>query len=414
MTQAALDDLVVLDFSRVLAGPLATMVLGDLGARVIKVERPGTGDDTRQWGPPHDAAGEATYFLSVNRNKDSVVLDLADERDLARARALAAGADVVVENFRSGLMEDLGLGYEELRAANPGLVYCSITGFGHGSGADLPGYDLLVQALGGLMSLTGEPDGAPQKVGVALVDVLAGLFASTGILAALRHRDRTALAAAAARSPPAGSPPPAVTDPPAEAGPDDAALPGTGAHARRHGEGQRVDVSLLGALLGGLVNQASAYAAGGVVGRRMGNAHPSISPYELYAAGEGALVLAVGNDRQFTALCEVIGRADLATDARFATNAARVGAREALEAELLAAFSRRPAAAWVADLTAARVPAGEVQDVAGAFALAERLELEPVVLTPRADGSTVPTVRSPIGLSATPPTYRSAPPPLGG
>jgi crotonobetainyl-CoA:carnitine CoA-transferase CaiB-like acyl-CoA transferase len=366
---SALDNLRVLDFSRVLAGPFATMLLADLGAAVTKVERPGIGDDTRSWGPPYDDAGEATYFASVNRSKDSVVLDLGDAADLARARALALEADVLVENFRPGVMDRLGLGYDDLAVANPGLIYCSVTGFGRGGGAALPGYDLLIQAVGGLMSITGTPDGEPQKVGVALVDVLAGLFASVGILAALQHRTAT-------------------------------------------GEGQRVDVDLLSSLLAALVNQGSAYTAGGVVPARMGNEHPSIAPYELLPCADGDLVLCVGNDRQFAALCAVVGAPELAGDARFATNAARVEHRSALQAALEQRLAKRPAADWAAALTEARVPAGVVNDVAGAFALAAGLGLQPIVSLPREDGTTVDLTRNPIGLSATPPTYRSAPPRL--
>jgi crotonobetainyl-CoA:carnitine CoA-transferase CaiB-like acyl-CoA transferase len=366
---AALDDLAIVDFSRVLAGPLATMVLADLGATVIKVERPGAGDDTRAWGPPHDERGQATYFQSVNRNKISEALDLGTPAGAARARELIAGADVVVENFRPGVMDRLGLGWAALSAADPKLVYCSITGFGAGAGAALPGYDLLVQALGGLMSITGEPGGGPQKVGVALVDVITGLFASTGILAALRHRERT-------------------------------------------GEGQRVEVNLLSSLLAALVNQGSAYTLAGAVGGRVGNAHPSIAPYEVLPTGEGDLVLAVGNDRQFGALCEVVGAPELATDERFATNGARVASREALRAALVALLAARGAADWVAALSDAGVPAGQVNDVAGAFALAESLGLDPIVELPRADGTVARLTRNPIGLSATPPSYRSAPPDL--
>jgi crotonobetainyl-CoA:carnitine CoA-transferase CaiB-like acyl-CoA transferase len=364
-----LGELTILDFSRVLAGPFATMMLGDLGATVIKVERPGIGDETRAWGPPYDDRGQATYFDAVNRNKESVVLDLAADRDRERAQALAAGADVVVENFRPGVMERLGLGYEELSARNPGLVYCSITGFGAGPGAELPGYDLLVQALGGLMSITGSPGEEPQKVGVALVDILAGLFGSVGILAALRHRDRT-------------------------------------------GEGQRVEVNLLSSLLGALVNQASSYTIAGVVPNRMGNAHPSISPYELYETKSGDLVLAVGNDRQFAALCDVIGAPDLATDPLFASNADRVANRARLRRTLVFHLAEAPASEWARRLTAVRVPAGEVNDVRGAFELARSLGLEPTVDVPRPDGSAVALTRNPITLSRTPPTYRSAPPAL--
>ena len=364
-----LGELTILDFSRVLAGPFATMMLADLGAMVIKVERPGFGDETRAWGPPYDDHGQATYFQAVNRNKDSLVLDLRADPDVERARALAGGADVVVENFRPGVMERLGLGYEQLSAGHPALVYCSITGFGAGRGAELPGYDLLVQALGGLMSITGSPDGEPQKVGVALVDVLAGLFASVGILAALRHRDRT-------------------------------------------GEGQRVEVNLLSSLLAALVNQASGYTIAGVVPGRMGNAHPSISPYELFETGAGDLVLAVGNDRQFAALCEIIGAPELAADDRFATNAARVANRARLRREVVARLAAAPAADWARRLTAVRVPAGEVNDLSGAFELARALGLEPTVDVPRPDGSAVALTRNPITLSHTPPSYRSAPPPL--
>jgi crotonobetainyl-CoA:carnitine CoA-transferase CaiB-like acyl-CoA transferase len=363
----ALEDLRILDFSRVLAGPFATMMLADLGATVTKVERPDGGDETRSWGPPFDARGDATYFQSVNRNKESVVLDLRVPADLERARELAGGADVIVENFRPGVMDRLGLSYAALQAERPALVYCSITGFGVGAGADLPGYDLLVQALGGLMSITGNPDGEPQKVGVALVDVLAGLFASVGILAALRHRDAT-------------------------------------------GEGQRVEVDLLSALLAGLVNQGSAYTIAGAVPGRLGNAHPSISPYELFDTGKGELVLAVGNDRQFAALCAVLGAPELVTDERFATNEQRVAHRPTLRAELEQRLSPRTASAWAAELTAVRVPAGVVNDLAGAFALAEALDLDPVVEVPGPDGESVRLTRNPIRLSRTPPSYRSAPP----
>lgn len=369
--EQALEHLRIVDFSRVLAGPLATMVLADLGASVTKIERPGTGDDTRAWGPPYDADGTATYFQAVNRNKRSVALDLRDAADVARARELVARADVLVENFRPGLMDDVGLGYEELHREQPALVYCSITGFGaaSASAAALPGYDLLVQALGGLMSITGAPDGEPQKVGVALVDVICGLFAGVGILAALAHRERT-------------------------------------------GEGQRVEVNLLSCLLAALVNQGSAYTVAGEVARRIGNAHPSVAPYELLRTADGELVLAVGTDRQFRALTQVLGCPELAEEERFATNAARVRAREQLRACLESRLSARPAAHWVRALSAVRVPAGEVNDIAAAFALAEELGLDPIVAVPGPDGRVTRLTRNPIGLSATPPSYRTAPPPL--
>jgi crotonobetainyl-CoA:carnitine CoA-transferase CaiB-like acyl-CoA transferase len=370
-TPNALSDVRILDFSRVLAGPFATMMLADLGATVTKVERPGTGDETRSWGPPYDAAGEATYFQSVNRNKRSVVLNLSADPDRGRALTLARASNVVVENFRPGVMDRLGLGYEQLRAENAALIYCSITGFGSGAGAQLPGYDLLIQALGGLMSITGPADGEPQKVGVALVDVLAGLFATVGILAALRHRDAT-------------------------------------------GEGQRVDVDLFSALLAALVNQGAAFTIAGAIPARLGNSHPSIAPYELLAASEGELVLAVGNDRQFAALCEVLGVGALAADRRYAHNSDRVANRALLRTELEARLKTRPAADWARELTAVRVPAGVVNDVGAAFALAESLGLEPIVEVPAADGSAVRLTRNPIRLSRTPPSYRSAPPSLPG
>ncbi|MGW9440496.1 CaiB/BaiF CoA transferase family protein [Streptomyces sp. NPDC055607] len=362
----ALSGIVVADFGRVLAGPYMTMLLADLGADVIKIERPGTGDDTRAWGPPF-AGGEATYFLGVNRNKRSVSLDLTDPGDLAAARAIVDRADVLVENFRPGTMEKLGLGHEDVRATNPGLVYCSVTGFGTAEGARLPGYDLLVQAMGGLMSVTGEPDGPGTKTGVALVDVVTGLHAGMGVLAALRHRERT-------------------------------------------GEGQRVEVSLLGSLLSALTNQAAAYLGAGVVPRAMGNRHPSITPYEVFEAEDRPLVLAVGNDRQFRTLCERLGLPELAGDGRFATNAARVAHREELAAALAGPLESRTADAWCEELTAAGVPCGPVNDLAAAFDLADRLGLAPRVPESAAGPG---QVAHPIRLGATPPSYRAAPPRLG-
>jgi crotonobetainyl-CoA:carnitine CoA-transferase CaiB-like acyl-CoA transferase len=366
----ALHAVKIVDFSRVLAGPLATMVLADLGAEVIKIERPDSGDETRAWGPPYDENGCATYFQAVNRNKASVVLDLSSKEGLLQARALLADADVLVENFRPGVMEKLGLGYQQMRALRPQIVYCSITGFGSSAeAATLPGYDLLVQAVGGLMSITGDDHGKPQKVGVAIVDVVCGLFASVGILAALRHTERT-------------------------------------------GEGQRVEVDLLSSLLAALVNQGSAYTLAGEIATRMGNAHPSIAPYELLHVGEQQIVIAVGNDRQFAALSQAIGDADLAQRPEFATNADRVANRLALRTELERRLACRPAAEWVADLMAAGVPAGQVNDIAGAFALAQRLRLQPIAKAPRPDGSHAYLTRNPITLSATPVTYRTAPPAL--
>ncbi len=366
LAPGALDGVVVADFSRVLAGPYATMLLGDLGAEVVKVERPGSGDDTRHWGPPYAADGTATYFTGVNRNKRTLQLDLTTPDGLAEARALALRADVLVENFKPGTLDRLGLGYDTLAADNPGLVLCSISGFGSGAGAELPGYDLLVQAMGGLMSVTGPEVGHPTKVGVALVDVVTGLHAVYGILAALRHRDRT-------------------------------------------GQGQRVEVNLLSSLLSAMVNQSSAYVAGGVVPGILGNDHPSITPYSVYATGDRPLVLAVGNDRQFRALVTVLGIPHAADDERFLTNPSRVAHRDEVRAVLESALVSRGADAWYAELTAAGVPCGPINGLDDAFALAGSLELDPVVAVP---GSVVPQVANPLRMSATPASYRLAPPRL--
>ncbi|EOM74827.1 CoA transferase [Rhodococcus rhodnii] len=367
MTAGALDGLVVADFSRVLAGPYATMMLADMGAHVVKIERPGVGDDTRAWAPPRDEAGTATYFTAVNRNKSSVVLDLADPSGREEALRIVAGADIVVENFRAGTMERLGLGYERLSTVRPGLVYCAITGFGRAGGAELPGYDLLAQAMGGLMSITGPDPDTPTKVGVALVDVLTGMHALAGVLAAIRHRDRT-------------------------------------------GEGQRVDVDLLSTLLSSLVNQGSAYLGAGVVPTASGNAHPSIAPYELFDTADRPLALAVGTDRQFAALCDVLGLCESAGDDRFRTNADRVAHRGELAPLLQAALRTNTAEHWFGVLTARGIPAGPVNDVAEAIAFADRIGNEPVV---EVGAARVRQVANPISLSHTPVRYRSAPPELG-
>jgi crotonobetainyl-CoA:carnitine CoA-transferase CaiB-like acyl-CoA transferase len=367
VTSAALDGIVVVDFSRVLAGPYATMMLGDFGADIIKIERPGVGDDTREWGPPYDSAGVATYFNAVNRNKRSVVLDLTDAADVARARELVSGADIVVENFRPGTMEKLGLGYDALRALKPDLIYCAITGFGRDGGADLPGYDLLVQAVGGLMSITGQADGEPTKVGVAVVDVLAGMHALSGILLALAHRART-------------------------------------------GEGQRVDTNLLSVLLSSMVNQASGFLGAGTVPARMGNRHPSITPYQTFSTADRPMAVAVGNDKQFKALAKVLGLDWLAEDERFVSNALRVRHRNALCTILESAFQAQGADHWYDALAAAGVPAGPINDMSEAFAFAERLGLSTTVTVP---GTPTAQVANPISLSVTPATYRSGPPRLG-
>ena len=351
-----LDGLLVADFSRVLAGPYATMLLGDLGATVVKVERPGAGDDTRAWGPPYAPSGQSTYFESVNRNKLSIALDLSDDADRATALRLADTADVLVENFKPGALRRFGLDADACLARNSRLVYCSISGFGSGAGAELPGYDLLVQAMGGLMSITGT--GEPTKAGVALVDVLTGLHASVSILAALRHRDVT-------------------------------------------GQGQAIEVSLLSSLLSSLVNQAQGFVGAGAVPGLLGNAHPSIAPYEVYRAKDRPLVIAVGNDGQFRRLAEVLGDPGLATDTQFVTNADRVSGRVALKERIETLLAVRSADEWQDVLTAAGVPAGPINTIDRAFELAERLGLEPVQ-----EG----TVANPARLSATPVTYRLRPP----
>ncbi|MDI9936514.1 MULTISPECIES: CaiB/BaiF CoA transferase family protein [Rhodococcus] len=365
---ASLDGLLIADFGRVLAGPYATMLLADLGADVVKIERAGVGDDTRQWGPPW-VGDESTYFQSVNRNKRSFAWDLRDPADLQQAQELTARADVVVENFLPGTMDRLGLGYDAVREINPDVVYCSVTGFGGQN--DLPGYDLLIQAVGGLMSITGPEPGVPTKVGVAVVDIITGLHAAVGILAALRHRDRT-------------------------------------------GEGQRVEVNLLSSLLSALANQTSGYVGAGVVPQAMGNRHPSIAPYEVFRTGDRPLVLAVGNNRQFASLVEVLGVPELADDERYATNTQRVAHREQLVRDITAALSAGSADEWFEKLTAQGVPCGPLNDIADAVALAERLGLNPVVEIddPRRDRP-VRQVANPIRLSVTPASYRSAPPRLG-
>jgi formyl-CoA transferase len=367
--KAPLEGILVADFSRVLSGPFATMLLGDLGATVVKIERPGQGDESRTWGPPF-TGGSSSYYLSANRNKHSVALDLGRPEDRAVAGELAAMADVLVENFRPGTMERHGLGYDAVSAVNPGIVYCGISGFGREGGAHLAGYDFLLQAVGGLMSITGSQGGEPTKVGVALVDVMTALFATIGILAALTEREAS-------------------------------------------GRGQRVDVNLLSSLLSSLVNQASTYLTTGTQPARMGNRHPSVAPYELYQAADGALVIAVGNERQFGALAEGLGRPELAADERFVDNGARVRHRDALRTEIEVALRGGSVTEWVSRLRERGIPCGEVNDLAQAFRFAADLGLDPSFEMAGADGEPVPQVRNPISLSATPVDYRLAPPGLG-
>jgi crotonobetainyl-CoA:carnitine CoA-transferase CaiB-like acyl-CoA transferase len=360
-----LAGLLVADFSRVLAGPFASQLLGDLGADVVKVERPGAGDDTRGWGPPfHDS--QSTYFLGLNRNKRSICLDLAKGGDLELAQRLIDRADIVIESFRPGVMERFGLGAEAQLERRPELIYCSISAFGRtDEAAALPGYDLLLQALSGLMSVTGEEDGPPLKVGVALIDMICGLYATIGILAALTERDNS-------------------------------------------GVGQHVTTSLMQTGLAAMLNQASGFLLAGVVPGRLGNRHPSVTPYETFAASDGMLVVAVANDLAFARLCAAIGMLGLAGEPRFATNAERVAHRDEL-AELLAdAFGREPVATWVTRLSDAGVPAGPINDLAEAFAFASRLGLGPIAETQGGQ-----YVRPPVELSRTPLASSSRPPRLG-
>ncbi len=358
---AALDGLIVADFSRVLAGPLVSMTLADFGADVIKVEPPG-GDETRSWSPPVDPEGRATFFLAVNRNKRSVELNLKDPEDLELARELVRRADVLVENFRPGAMDRLGLGYEQVTGENPGLVYCSISGFGSKGGAGLPGYDPLVQAMSGMMSVTGPPDGDPSKVGVALVDVIAGLNATVGILIALRERQIS-------------------------------------------GKGQKVESNLMSSALAGLENQAAAWLNTGDLPVRLGNVHPSIEPFTTFDAADGPVMICVGNDHQFRSLCEVLGEPELADDPRYVDNFDRVEHRVSLEAELNLLFAHRKVDEWVAALHEVGVPAGPVNTIDRGFAVAEELGLDPI---DEIDGIRSPA--SPIHLSRTPAETRLPPP----
>jgi crotonobetainyl-CoA:carnitine CoA-transferase CaiB-like acyl-CoA transferase len=362
-----LDGLLVADFSRILAGPYATMLLADLGADVIKVEGPG-GDDTRTWQPPV-RDGVATYYLGVNRNKRSVALDLRDPADRAAGQELARRADVLIENFRPGGLTRFGLDYDSVSAANPAVIYASISGFGSGpKGAPLPGYDLIVQAMSGLMSLTGDPAGEPYRAGVAVFDVIAGLHATIGILAALNHRHET-------------------------------------------GRGQHVEVSLLASAMSGLVNQTSAYVAGNVVPFRMGNSHPSLFPYEPLPCSDGDLVVTAGNDVQFRKLTEVLGIPELADDPRFARNEDRTANRAQLRPLLVERLRTRTKLEWFRDVIAAGVPCGPINTVDQGVAFAAEVGLDPVV-TVGEGAAAIPSVRHPITFSQTPAGYRLPPPAL--
>jgi crotonobetainyl-CoA:carnitine CoA-transferase CaiB-like acyl-CoA transferase len=361
-SRGPLDGLLVADFSRILAGPYATMLLADLGAQVIKVEGPG-GDDTRTWMPP-ERDGVSTYYLGINRNKRSIALDLKDAGDQAAARELARRADVLIENMRPGGLARFGLDYDSVAAGNPGVVYASISGFGSGAGATMPGYDLMVQAISGLMSLTGDPDGSPYRAGISVFDVMAGLHASIGVLAALHRRAGT-------------------------------------------GRGQHVEVNLLSSALSGLVNHSSGYVAGGTVPYRMGNAHPSLFPYEPLPVSDGELIVIAGNDGQFRKLCGVLGLDGLPEDPRFGRNQDRTANREQLRPILVERLVTRTRDEWFRDLMAAGVPCAPINTIDGGVAMAEELGLDPVVTV-----GGVPGVRNPIRFSETPARYELPPPGL--
>jgi crotonobetainyl-CoA:carnitine CoA-transferase CaiB-like acyl-CoA transferase len=377
----ALSHLRVLDLSRVLAGPWAGQILADLGATVIKVEQPGKGDDTRAWGPPYlkDRAGqdttESAYFLCANRGKQSVTIDITGPAGQALIRRLAAQSDILLENFKVGGLAKYGLDYESLKAINPRLIYCSITGFGQtGPYCQRPGYDFMIQGMGGLMSVTGErddaPGGGPQKVGVALADVLTGMYASVAVLAALAYREQS-------------------------------------------GVGQYIDLALLDVQLACLANQATNYLASGKPPGRLGNAHPNIVPYQVFATLDGHIILAVGNDRQFARFCELAGRPDLATDERFATNAARVHSREVLIPIVRDLMVGRSSQAWLEVLEQAGIPSGPIDTLDKVFENPQLRHREMRVELPHPLAGTVPLVASPLRLSASPVQYRQPPPTLG-
>jgi crotonobetainyl-CoA:carnitine CoA-transferase CaiB-like acyl-CoA transferase len=365
--EGPLAGLLVADFSRILAGPYATMLLADMGAEVVKVEGPG-GDDTRTWQPPV-RDGISTYYLSVNRNKRSVALDLRDPADLAAAHELARRADVFIENFKPGGLARFKLDYDSVSAANPAIVYASISGFGSGpKGAALPGYDLIVQATSGLMSVTGDPDGEPYRAGVAVFDVISGLHATIGVLAALNHRHET-------------------------------------------GRGQHIEISLLASAMSGLVNQTGAFVAGGVVPFRMGNSHPSLFPYEPLPCSDGELIITAGNDIQFRKLAEALGLPELPDDPRFGRNEDRTANRDELRPLLVERLQTRPKMEWFRELTAAGVPCGPINTIDQGVAFADEVGLDPVVVVGKGDEA-IPSARHPIRFSATPASYRLPPPSL--
>jgi len=359
--RGALSGVKIADFTRVLAGPYATMLLADLGAEVIKVERPEIGDETRDWKPPVDSEGRSTYFLGVNRNKTGLVLNLTDPVDQTRARDLILSSDVVIENFGAGGMAKFGLDYKSLKKLKPELIYCSITGFGSSDkAAQLPGYDMLIQAMSGLMHVTGDPSGEPTKAGVAVIDVIAGLHASTGILAALRARDE-------------------------------------------QGIGQLIEIDLFSSALSALTNQSSAYVAGGVDPKRLGNHHPSIVPYGIFTAKDRSIAIAIGNDRQFSKFAELLE----INDSKYNENSERVKLRNPLIDLINEKLQSKSASEWIDLFRKNQIPAGPINTIPEAFIFAESIGLKPIV-----DIAGAKSVANPIKLSETPAEYRKAPPTL--
>ncbi len=366
----------VLDMSRILAGPSSTQLLGDYGADVVKIERPGMGDDTRKWGPPYvkDAAGndtsESAYYLAANRNKRSVAVDISTPEGAAVIRALAARADVLVENYKLGGLKKYGLDYEEIRKVNPAIIYCSITGFGQtGPNAHLPGYDLMAQGYGGIMSLTGEPEGTPMKVGVGIADVMCGMYAATAVLAALRHRDVT-------------------------------------------GEGQYIDVALVDSQIAWLINEGTNYLQSGKVPKRQGNGHPNIVPYQVFAARDGHVIVAVGNDSQFARFCEILGVPEMAEDPDYTTNIKRIENREALLPKLEALIAKRGKQEMLEAMKAANVPCGEVNNLAEVFA-SPQVAARGMRVKMDHPHSEIEVIGNPVKFSRTPVSYRKAPPLCG-
>ena len=369
----ALTGVTVLDLTRVLAGPWASQLLADLGADVVKVENPDSGDDTRRWGPPWtgDSGGESAYYLCANRGKRSITLDLKSPQGRAALLDLVAGADVLLENFKTGTTEALGIDYESLSAINPSLIYCSITGFGHtGPYRDLPGYDFMVQGMGGLMSVTGEANGEPQKVGVALSDILTGLYASNGILAALHERGHS-------------------------------------------GQGQHIDLALLDVTAACLANQATNYLVGGKIPTRMGNAHPNIAPYQSFATADGHIIVAIGNDQQFSRFCELTGQPEIAANSKFSNNAARVANSGELTELLAQALCQLSTAHWLSVCKAQGVPAGPINSIDAVFSNEQILARDMVVDMEHAERASLQLVGNPIKFSRTPVTYDRPPPLLG-